>query len=36
LSNHTEININQMASGVYLLEVIDENGAIYRKKIIKQ
>jgi len=25
-----------MAAGVYLLEVIDENGAIYRKKIIKQ
>jgi len=25
-----------MAAGVYLLEVIDQNGAIYRKKIIKQ
>jgi hypothetical protein len=35
-SNQADINSNQMAAGVYLVEVIDQNGAIYRKKIIKQ
>jgi len=36
ISHQADINSNQMAAGVYLVEVIDENGAIYRKKIIKQ
>lgn len=36
ISNQTEINTNQLSSGVYLVEVIDQNGAVYRKKIIKQ
>jgi hypothetical protein len=32
VSNHTEINKNQMASGEYVIEEIDQNGFVYRKK----